>query len=57
MKIYLIKVKNIIPNFMEIRKYDLDYYFQFFEILTKNTFYVYENDEEGKKYRYINQFY
>ena len=41
--------KNIIPNFMEIRKYDLDYYFQFFEILTKNTFYVYENDEEGKK--------
>ena len=37
------------PNFMEIRKYDLDYYFQFFEILTKNSFYVYENDEEGKQ--------
>jgi len=41
--------KKIMSNFMEIRKYDLDYYFQFFEILTKNTFYVYENDEEGKK--------
>jgi len=41
--------KKIMPNFMEIRKYDLDYYFHFFEILTKNTFYVYENDEEGKK--------
>ena len=41
--------KKIIPNFMEIRKYDLDYYFQFFEIVTKDTFYVYQNDEEGKK--------
>ena len=40
---------NNVPNFMEIRKYDLDYYFQFFEILTRNSFYVYENDEEGKK--------
>ena len=39
---------NQIPNFMDIRKYDLDFYFQFFEILTKNSFYVYENDEEGK---------
>ena len=38
-----------IPNFMEIRKYDLDFYFQFFEIITKNSFYVYENDEEGKE--------
>ena len=38
-----------IPNFMEIRKYDLDYYFQFFEIITKNSFYVYENDEKGKE--------
>jgi len=44
------KSKNkIMPNFMEIRKYDLDYYFQFFEITTKNTFYIYQNDEEGKK--------
>jgi hypothetical protein len=41
--------KKIMPNFMEIRKYDLDYYFQFFDIITKDTFYVYQNDEEGKK--------
>ena len=40
---------NNVPNFMEIRKYDLDFYFQFFEILTKNSFYVYENDIEGKQ--------
>ena len=36
-------------NFLEMRKYDLDYYFQFFEILTKNSYYVYDNDEEGKQ--------
>ena len=41
--------KKIMSNFMEIRKYDLDYYFQFFEITTKNTFYIYQNDEKGKK--------
>ena len=43
-----INTYNALPNFMEIRKYDLNYYFQFFEILTKNSFYIYENDEEGK---------
>ena len=42
-------IYNQFPNFMEIRKYDLDYYFQFFDIITKNSFYVYENDEEGKQ--------
>jgi hypothetical protein len=36
-------------NYMEIRKIDLDYYFEFFELLTKNSFYVYENDEDGKR--------
>ena len=41
--------KKIMPNFMEMRKYDLDYYFQFFDIITKDTFYIYQNDEEGKK--------
>ena len=40
---------NNIPNKIEIRKYDMDYYFQFFEILTRNSFFVYENDEEGKQ--------
>jgi hypothetical protein len=34
---------------MERRKYDLDYYFQFFEIVTKNSYYIYQNDEEGKQ--------
>ena len=34
---------------MEIRKIDLDYYFEFFELLTKNSFYVYENDVDGKQ--------
>ena len=44
-----INAANTIPNFMEMRKYDLDYYFQFFEIITKNSFYVYENDDNGKE--------
>ena len=39
---------NNLPNYKQIRKYDLDFYFTFFEIITKNSFYVYENDEEGK---------
>ena len=43
-----INTYNALPNFMEIRKYDLEYYFQFFDILTKNSFYIYENDKEGK---------
>ena len=41
--------KEKIPNFMEKRRYDLDYYYQFFEIVTRNSFFVYENDEEGKQ--------
>ena len=41
---------NINKNFMVQRKYELDFYFQFFEIMTKNTFYLYKNDEKGKKY-------
>ena len=40
--------KKKIANFMERRKYDLDYYFQFFEIVTKNSYYIYQNDEEGR---------
>jgi len=41
--------KDRISNFMERRKYDLDYYFEFFEIVTKNSYYIYQNDEEGKQ--------
>ena len=41
--------KDRISNFMERRKIDLDYYFQFFEIVTKNSYYIYQNDEEGKQ--------
>ena len=37
-------------NLMKLRQNELDYYFHFFEIMTKNTFYVYNNDEKGKKY-------
>ena len=37
-------------NLMKQRKIELDYYFQFFEIMTKNSFYIYKNDEKGKKY-------
>ena len=36
-------------NIMKKRKNELDFYFQFFEIMTKNSFYVYKNDEQGKK--------
>ena len=37
------------PLFKKKRKWDLAFYFQFFELITKNTFYVYENDIYGKK--------
>ncbi len=37
------------PNFKKRRKWDLAFYFQFFELITKNTFYVYENDVYGQK--------
>ena len=36
-------------NFVNQRNNELDYYFQFFEIMTKNSFFVYKNDDEGKK--------
>ena len=37
------------PLFKKRRKWDLAFYFQFFELITKNTFYVYNNDAYGKK--------
>ena len=37
------------PVFKKRRKWDLAFYFQFFELISINTFYVYENDEYGKK--------
>ena len=37
------------PFFKKKRKWDLAFYFQFFELITKNTFYVYDNDVYGKK--------
>ena len=37
------------PIFQQKRKIDLSFYFLFFDLITKNTFYVYENDEYGKK--------
>ena len=37
------------PLFKKKRKWDLACYFQFFELITKNTFYVYDNDVYGKK--------
>ena len=36
-------------QFKKRRKWDLAFYFQFFELITKNTFYVYENDVYGQK--------
>ena len=36
-------------NFVKERNNELDYYFQFFEIMTKNSFYIYKNDDEAKK--------
>ena len=37
------------PNFKKRRKWDLAFYFQFFELISKNQFYVYNNDVSGKK--------
>ena len=37
------------PEFQQKRKIDLAFYFQFFELIIKNTSYVYENDEKGKE--------
>jgi hypothetical protein len=34
---------------MEKRKKELDFYFPFVQIMTKNSFYVFKNDEQGKK--------
>ena len=36
-------------NFRKRRKWDLAFYFQFFELISKNQFYVYNNDVYGKK--------
>ena len=37
------------PVFKKRRKWDLAFYFQFLELISKNTFYVYNNDVYGKK--------
>ena len=37
------------PEFKEKRKRELELYFQLFDLITKNTFYVYQNDEYGKQ--------
>jgi hypothetical protein len=37
------------PVFQKRRKWDLAFYFEFFELISKNTFYLYENDVYGKK--------
>ena len=34
---------------IKLRKYEISCYFQFFELITKNTFYVYKNDKYCKK--------
>jgi len=34
---------------IKIRNCEIGYYFQFFELVTKNSFYIYNNDEYGKK--------
>ena len=34
---------------IKIRNCEIEYYFQFFELVTKNSFYIYNNDEYGKK--------
>jgi len=36
-------------NFKKRRKWDLAFYFQFLELISKNQFYVYNNDVYGKK--------
>ena len=36
-------------NFKKRRKWDLAFYFQFLELISKNQFYVYKNDVYGKK--------
>ena len=36
-------------EYLKKRNCEVEYYFQFFEIVTKNTFYVYKNDEYRKQ--------
>ena len=36
-------------NLKKRRKWDLAFYFQFFDLISKNQFYVYSNDAYGKK--------
>ena len=35
--------------YIKIRNCEISYYFQFFKLITKNSYYVYNNDEFGKK--------
>jgi hypothetical protein len=37
------------PEYKQKRKWELDLYFQLFELIIKNTVYVYQNDEYGKQ--------
>ena len=48
-KLFDTSIYNKDKEYMKIRNYEVEYYFQFFELVTKNSFYVYNNDEYGKK--------
>ena len=37
------------PMFKKRRKWDLAFYFEFFKLVSKETFYVYDNDVKGKQ--------
>ena len=42
-------ILNKDPKYLKDRNCEVDYYFQFFELITKNSFYIYNNDKYGQK--------
>ena len=48
-KLFDKSIINKKKEYHKIRNNEIDYYFQFFELITKNSFYVYNNDEYDKK--------
>ena len=49
LNLFDLSVLNKDQAFLKNRNLEAAYYFQFFELVSKNCFYVYNNDENGKK--------
>ena len=49
LNLFDLSILNKDQAFLKNRNLEVAYYFQFLELVTKNSFYVYNNDENGKK--------